>query len=151
MRRFLICITGVLLIMGVFECGAAKYELVFDRYGFQSGKTAYSEGETVTVTYDVIATDTDYSFYTDSDDVKLDQIYDNSRGYVFTFTMPAHDVKLSVRSRNTMEADPDDVYISNLSDKPEDYITNENMVFDYYEAVIATVGGNESIEYVLYK
>ena len=34
---------------------------------------------------------------------------------------------------------------------PEDCIANENMVFDYYEAVVATVGGNESTEYVLYK
>ncbi len=33
----------------------------------------------------------------------------------------------------------------------EDSITDENMVFDYYEAAVATVGGNDSEEYVLYK
>ena len=33
----------------------------------------------------------------------------------------------------------------------KDCITNENMVFDYYEATVATVGGDESTEYVLYK
>lgn len=71
-RRGSLFITGVLLIMGLFGCGKAKYKLLFDRSGFQSDETAYSEGETVTVIYDEIATDTDYSFYTDSDDVKLD-------------------------------------------------------------------------------
>ena len=149
-RRGSLFITGVLLIMGLFGCGKAKYKLLFDRSGFQSEKTAYSEGETVTVIYDEIATDTDYSFYTDSDDVKLDQTYDNNRGYEFTFTMPAHEVKFFVSSRNTMEADPN-AYISDVSDDPEDYIKNENMVFDYYEATVATVGGDESTEYVLYE
>lgn len=136
--------------MGLFGCGAVKYKLVFDEDGFQSDKTAYAEGETVTVTYDMIATDTDYSFYTDSDDVKLDQTYDNSLGYVFTFTMPAHDVKLFVRSRNTMEADTD-AHISSETDSPKDHIKNENMVFDYYEATVATVEGGGYTEYVLYK
>ena len=34
------------------------------------------------------------NFFTDSDDVKLDQEFDGDHGYVFTFTMPAHDVSL---------------------------------------------------------
>ena len=38
----------------------------------------------MTVTYDMVATDTDYNFFTDSDDVKLDQEFDNNHGYVFT-------------------------------------------------------------------
>ena len=136
--------------MGLFGCGAVKYKLEFGGYGFESKKTSYAEGETVTVTYDMIATDTDYTFYTDSDDVKLDQEFDNNHGYVFTFTMPPHDVKLSVRSRSTMEMDPD-AHKPAPADDPKDYITNENMVFDYYEATVATVGGDESTEYVLYK
>ncbi len=100
-----------LVIMGmaamtVLAGCAEKYKLDLGGYGFDSEKTAYAEGEAVTVRYDMIATDTDYRFYTDSDDVELKQDYDG-RGYVFTFTMPAHDVKLYVSSRNSMMYDPD--------------------------------------------
>ncbi len=138
--------------MGLFGCGKTKYNLSFDGYGLESKKTSYAEGEEVTVTYDMIATDTDYSFYTDSDDVKLDQEFDGDHGYVFTFTMPAHDVKISVESRNSMENDPyTDQPENNGSGSPEDCITNENLLFDYYEATVATVGGDESKEYCLYK
>ena len=74
----------------------------------------------------MIATDTDYSFYTDSDDVKLKQDYDNDHGYIFTFTMPAHDVKLSVRSRNSMEYIPDiEKPDDNNPASPEECIKNE--------------------------
>ena len=40
---------------------------------------------------------------------------------------------------------------SNALYTPEDYIANENMVFNYYEATVAAVGGDEYTEYVLYK
>ncbi len=92
--------------MGIIGCGTTKYNLELDGNGFKSDKTSYAEGEKVKVTYDMIATDTDYNFYADSDDVKLEQEYDGKHGYVFTFVMPAHDVKLSVKSRNSMEIDP---------------------------------------------
>ncbi len=96
--------------------GGIMYKLEFDGYGFKSDKTRYSEGEEVTAYYDIFATDTDYSFYTDSEDVDLKQAFDSSKGYVFTFTMPAHDVTLSVKSRNSMEYDPD----ANNSYDPDD-------------------------------
>ena len=64
-------ITGVLLMLSLFGCGKIRYNIDFDGYGFKSEKTSYAEGEEVTVIYDMIATDTDYSFYTDSDDVKI--------------------------------------------------------------------------------
>ena len=94
------------MVMGLFGCGTTKYKLICDS-DFNTEKTSYAEGETVRVTYDLIATDTDYSFYTDSEDVKLKQEYDDRHGYIFTFTMPAHDVTLSVKSRNSMEMDPE--------------------------------------------
>ena len=93
--------------MFLSECGKKKYELILDRYGFEAKKTKYHAGETVTVYYSMIATDTDYSFYTDSEDVSLTQKYDGKHGYVFTFTMPEHDVRLFVDSRNSMEYIPD--------------------------------------------
>lgn len=79
-----------------------KYNLKYEGFGFNSEKTTYAEGEEVTVYYGMIATDTDYYFSLDCDDVELNRSYDSAKGYVFTFVMPAHDVTLSVESRNTM-------------------------------------------------
>ena len=79
-----------------------------DGYGFKSKKTSYAAGELVTVYYDLIGTDTDYYFYTDSDDVELERDYNDKDGYIFKFRMPAHDVVLSVDSRNSMEYIPDE-------------------------------------------
>ena len=92
---------GVLLMLAISACGKQKYKLLFDGYGFESKKTEYASGEKVTVYYDFIATDTDYTFYID-DDVAMKQSYDNDHGYVFTFTMPDHDVTLHEESRNSM-------------------------------------------------
>ncbi len=52
----------------------------------------------------MVATDTDYRFY--SDDVDFDQDYDWQRGVILRFPMPEHDVKIGVSSRNSMTADP---------------------------------------------
>ena len=92
---------GVLLMLAISACGKQKYKLLFDGYGFESKKTEYASGEKVTVYYDFIATDTNYTFYID-DDVTMKQSYDNDHGYVFTFTMPDHDVTLHEESRNSM-------------------------------------------------
>lgn len=106
LHKLAVILLGVIFIMCMTGCGKPKYKLEFDGYGFESEKTVYHEGDQVTVYYDMIATDTDYSFYLDCDDVKLKQDWDNSHGYIFKFTMPAHDVKISVSSRNSMEYDP---------------------------------------------
>ncbi|MBO4824432.1 MAG: hypothetical protein J5487_03455, partial [Lachnospiraceae bacterium] len=79
-----------------------------DGYGLESSKTAYAEGEKVTVTFpaEYIGTDTDYSFTSDSEDVKISRDYSGKKGYVMKFTMPAHDVTISVRASNSMSFDP---------------------------------------------
>ena len=100
--RYMSVFLGVILMLTWFGCGRQKYKLLFDGSGFESKKTAYAAGDKVTVYYDLIATDTDYSFRAD-DDVQLSQDYDDSHGYIFMFTMPAHDVTLHVESRNSME------------------------------------------------
>lgn len=92
-----------------------KYQLILD-YGFVSDETSYAEGDKVEVHYNIFATDTDYSFYTDSEDVELKQKYDEKKGYVITFIMPAHDVSLHVNSVNSM----DYCYPSEFNDVPED-------------------------------
>ena len=105
--KVLSILLGVLLTMTMFGCGKPKYRLELDGYGFKTKKVEYAEGEEVTVYYDIIATDTDYHFFLDCEDVKLKQDWDNNHGYIFKFLMPAHDVKISVESHNSMEYDPD--------------------------------------------
>ena len=102
MKKLIILImTGAVMMFCVSGCGKQKYKLNYDGYGFESRKTEYAAGEKVTVYYGFIATDTDYRFFID-DDVKMTQSYDNDHGYVFTFTMPDHDVTLHEESRNSM-------------------------------------------------
>ena len=99
--RYLCLFFGVVIMLTLFGCGKQKYKLNFDGYGFESKKTVYAAGNKVTVQFDLVATDTNYSFWID-DDVYMSQDYDSEHGYVFTFTMPEHDVTLHVKARNTM-------------------------------------------------
>lgn len=71
-------------------------------FGMSGAKTQYAAGEEVTLYYGLIATDTDYSFGIEPADVEMTRSYDPAYGFVFKFTMPAHDVTLSKTSRNTM-------------------------------------------------
>ena len=98
-----LAVLGVIMMFSLFGCGAAKYRLNLDG-GLESKKTSYAAGERVTVYYGMIATDTDYSF--SSEDVELEQSYDDDHGYVLEFVMPDHDVTINVDSRNTMMYDP---------------------------------------------
>ena len=106
--RLLPVVMMISFIMILAGCGNPKYKLILDNSGFSSKKTEYTEGEKVTVIYgkEHIGTDTDYRFSLDCDDVRLEQDWNSKTGYVFTFTMPAHDVKISVNSYNSMISDP---------------------------------------------
>ena len=142
-------LTGVMLMISLGGCFGKKYKVMHDG-GFSSKKTAYRAGEKVTLYYEFIATDTDYSFY--SNDVELKQSYDNDHGYVFTFTMPEHDVLVQSYSKNSMVWDPN----ANREETEEDWIAQIKngaceMVFDYYEATVGTVGGDGHDEFVLYR
>lgn len=132
-------------------CGQQKYKLNYDGYGFESRRTEYAAGDRVTVYYDLIATDTDYTFYID-DDVKMKQTYDNDHGYIFTFTMPDHDVTIHEEHRNSMEYIPEPVEIESI---PEGEIAAEldesAFLFDYFRETVATVGGDGYDELVLYR
>ena len=102
----IILLTGAVMIMGLFGCGTQKYKLLINESDFESKKKSYAAGETVTVYFPYVATDTDYKFYVDPYDTKLDISFDGQHGYVLSFVMPAHDVTLSYDSKNTMEHDP---------------------------------------------
>lgn len=109
-RRWMLILLGAVLMFSLFGCGKQQYRLLFDGGEFTAERTSYAAGESVTVYYDMIATDTDYTF--SSDDVELSQRYDEQHGYVFTFVMPEHDVTLHVSWRNSMEYEPESTTLS---------------------------------------
>lgn len=100
MKKIIGVLVGIMML-GLFGCSQHKYNLELDGYGLTAKKSTYAEGSLVKVIFDLIATDTNYSFYLDCDDTELDVDYKNG-AYVITFIMPAHDVTLSLSSRNTM-------------------------------------------------
>ncbi len=93
---------GGFLMLGLFGCSAKKYRVDYggDKDFFKGAKDEYRAGEKVTVYYDLIATDTDYTFLLDGKQINPD--YSENKGYIITFKMPDHDVKLKVNSRNSM-------------------------------------------------
>ncbi|MBR1393696.1 MAG: hypothetical protein IJ561_07680 [Ruminococcus sp.] len=86
-------------MFGIF---AKRYRINYDSCeGFsKKARKSARAGERVTLYYDVIATDTDYSFFLDGAELNVDWAED--KGYILSFTMPASDVTLKVTSRNTM-------------------------------------------------
>ena len=156
-KRIILIMTGVLCMLSLCGCGGQKYKLNYDGYGFESKKTEYAAGEKVTVRYDMIGTDTDYSFFID-DDVEMKQDYDG--GYVLKFTMPAHDVTLRVESHNSMEYIPE-TELPEPETLPEEdsgeadraiaaELDETKMVFDYFRGTVATADGDGHDEMVLY-
>ena len=83
-----------------------KYHVDYDgsKSSYKHAKDSYRAGKTVKVCFPHIATDTDYSFYLEGAD--LQQSYVEGKGIELSFVMPAHDVKLICKSRNSMEFDP---------------------------------------------
>ena len=100
MRKILSIVLIGGILMSIFSgCSAAKHNVICDE-SFEGNKGAYREGAKVELYYDMIATDTDYSFFVD--DERFHALYDESKGYVIEFTMPAHDVTVRVESKNSM-------------------------------------------------
>lgn len=91
-------------------------------YGTQIGMYAnaqseYAAGESVVLYVDEIATDTDYSFLLDGE--SLNYSYDDSIGFVISFIMPDHSVKLECVMKNSMMYEPDTQNIDGNEEKSE--------------------------------
>lgn len=71
---------------------------------YANAEEYYEPGTEVELYYEMIATDTDYSFYLD--DEPYNAGYDESKGYIIKFTMPKRDVKIEVKSENSMMYKP---------------------------------------------
>lgn len=65
---------------------------------YKGAKRCYSAGARVVLRYSLIATDTVYDFYLDGENLNYD--YDEKNGFILSFTMPPHNVKLELRQKN---------------------------------------------------
>lgn len=123
---------GGLLMFGLSGCFGTRYKVDYDgrKDDYQGAKNSYRAGQQVVLYYDLIATDTDYSFYLDGEPLNVG--YDHGKGFEIRFVMPEHDVKLECRSKNTMIYEPDPI-----------------MWVDYRTAVVGTDGYDQAHELVL--
>ncbi|MBQ7810896.1 MAG: hypothetical protein IJ346_08080 [Clostridia bacterium] len=103
----IILFSTVILLVGSFPfffsgCKADKYKVDYcgSKGCYSNAKDSYKAGSKVTLYFELIATDTDYSFTLDGGPV--DWLFDNEKGFVIEFIMPEHDVKLECHSRNSM-------------------------------------------------
>ena len=91
----------VLLLVGLAGCSGEKYRVEYDyKDAYRNAKDYYRAGAEVTLYYDLIATDTDYSFYLDGEYVPF--TYDEEKGFIIEFIMPEHDVHLTCNQRSSM-------------------------------------------------
>lgn len=77
-----------------------------DKSSFSNANDSYKAGEEVTLYYDIIASDTDYSFYLD--DKHINAGYSAEKGYIIQFIMPDHNIRLRVDQKNSMEYIPEE-------------------------------------------
>ncbi len=96
----ILAISLVIIFCGCKSKPKHKLDLCGQEFFYEGVKDSYREGEKVEINYKFIATDTDYSFYVDGED--FNPGYDDEKGFIISFVMPDHDVKILCESRNTM-------------------------------------------------
>ena len=103
-------IVTAVIVIAIFITGCGKRSYKVDYCGakdfYANAKDTYKSGEEVELIFDLVATDTDYTFYLDGKSENLD-VHGTGNGFVIRFTMPDHDVKLSYSEKNSMEYLPD--------------------------------------------
>ena len=67
---------------------------------FDGAKENYAEGTEVEISYSLIATDTNYTFYVDGQEACVE--WNGKKGYIIRFTMPAHDIEVYCNEKNLM-------------------------------------------------
>lgn len=101
-KKILGLVTLSAITATLFGCMGTKYNVDYcgSKSMFKGAKDTYRAGETVTLYFDLIATDTDYTFYVDGEYFSPD--YDDKKGFIISFVMPDHDVTVDFSHRNTM-------------------------------------------------
>ena len=82
----------------------------------ENAKATYPAGASVVIYYDRIATDTNYAFLLDGEPLNCD--FDESKGFVISFFMPAHEVKLECEMKNSMMYNPE-AHMASLEEETE--------------------------------
>ncbi len=103
----IVFLVAIVLPLALGACVPKRYSVIYEggKFGFTNAKDSYRAGQKVVLYYDLIATDTDYSFYVDDQYPAVG--YDDKKGFVISFVMPDHDVTIRVEERNTMLYEPD--------------------------------------------
>lgn len=103
-------IVTAVIVIAIFITGCGKRSYKVDYCGakdfYSNAKKTYKAGEEVELIFDLVATDTDYTFYLDGKSEDLD-VHGTGNGFLIRFTMPDHDVKLNYSEKNSMEYLPD--------------------------------------------
>lgn len=99
---FTAILAGLLLLLLGSCSGGEKYQVDYcgQKDCYSNAKDAYRAGTEVKLYFELVATDTDYRFLLDGEPVHF--TYDEKKGFVIQFTMPAHDVTLECDSVNSM-------------------------------------------------
>lgn len=131
-NALLLLLLGGLLMFGFTGCFGTRYKVDYDgqKDSYHGAKDSYRAGQQVELYFDLIATDTDYSFYLDGEPLNVG--YSHDKGFEISFVMPEHDVKLECRWKNSMVYEPE-----------------KTMLVDYYTAIAGTDGYDHSHELVL--
>ena len=92
----------IMSLLSLLGCSGNKYKIDYcgAKHCYSGAKDSYRAGKEVVLYFELVATDTDYSFELDGE--SLNFTYDNKKGFIIRFTMPEHDVKLECITRNSM-------------------------------------------------
>ena len=96
----------IITVIGIFVmtgCAGKKYQVDYcgQKQCYTNARDSYKAGTKVVLYFELIATDTDYSFYLDGE--RINYKYDDRKGFVIMFVMPEHNVKFECESHNSME------------------------------------------------
>lgn len=154
LRRFA-CLILALCLLPLSGCGK-RYRVDYggDKEDFVGAKDSYFAGQKVTLTFPYIATDTDYRFTLDGDTEGLKVDYSDAKGYILTFTMPEHDVKVGYTMTNSMMWDGGDTGVDwNPGDMLVDYYRSEGAGEDagYREWVLSATDDPDWADLTVYE
>lgn len=92
----------IMSLLSLLGCSGNKYKIDYcgAKYCYSDAKDSYRAGKEVVLCFELVATDTDYSFELDGE--SLNFTYDDQKGFIIRFTMPEHDVKLECIAKNSM-------------------------------------------------
>lgn len=106
LRKITSLITMLIIIMCTFALNGCKeskprYNLDYcgQKAGYSNAEDTYKAGESVILFYEIIATDTDYTFLLNGEPLTYE--YNSEKGFEISFIMPDQDSTLECVSTNS--------------------------------------------------